>query len=574
MKNRQDAAFYIIHFLFTAYRRLLSSVDSQKLFRKINLMKKEFLTAKFTAIFVLAFFGFGLNFNSNAQTPTPNPRVIITNPTPSPTATPTPNASPTPATQTVSFLQTKIAMTLANPLLRRGQVGVKIISITTGKTIYERNAENYFMPASNMKSFTVAAALDKLSPDFRFVTSVYTNAKPDENGTIGGDLIIYGRGDPGISTAFNNGDYYLGIDLLAQKIVEAGVKKIEGSIVGDETYFNTEPIPVGWEWDDLQWYYGAEISSLSINDNAVDLKISPSSVGSPLVVQVLPANRLFKIINKSNTVSAGTKRQLKVTKLLGQNTLEISGTMPANDGGFSGSVTVSRPAELFVEILKQRLQLKGVSIRGDAKAINLQERNGVPLPVENYTEITNLQSPSLDFIAQKTMKPSQNLYTELILRALGETVNRADTTKTSEQKGIEVVQDVLRKAGVPTDSVVQYDASGLSRHNLITPNSAAMLFKYMAANRYSLAWQNALTIGGVDGTLKNRFKGTTAEANARGKTGTLDQVSALSGYVTSKSGEKFVFSILTNNIPNLGLRLRTIDDIVVSLANFDGITEQ
>ncbi len=536
-------------------------------------MNKEFLTAKLTAIFVLTFFGFGLTFDSNAQTPTPRPRVIITNPTPPPFETPTPQTSPTPATQTLSYLQSRIATALANPSLRRGQVGVKVISLTTGKTVYERNAENYFMPASNMKSFTVAAALDKLSPDFRFTTSVYANSAPDANGTISGDLIIYGRGDPSISTAFNNGDYYVGIDLLANKIVEAGVKNIEGSIIGDETYFNTEPIPIGWEWDDLQWYYGAEVSPLTINDNAVDLKISPSSVGSPLVVQILPANNLFKIINKSNTVSAGTKRQLKVTKLLGQNTLEISGTMPENDGGFSGSITVTRPAQLFVEILKQRLQLKGVMIRGDARAINLQERNGIPLPVENYTEITNLQSPSLAFIAQKTMKPSQNLYTELILRVLGETVNRADTTKTSEQKGIEVVQETLRKAGVPTDSVVQYDASGLSRHNLITPNSAAMLFKYMAANRYSLAWQNALTIGGVDGTLKNRFKGTNAESNARGKTGTLDQVSALSGYVTSKSGEKFVFSVLTNNIPDLGLRLRTIDDIVVSLANFDGITD-
>ncbi|MGI8668366.1 MAG: D-alanyl-D-alanine carboxypeptidase, partial [Aridibacter sp.] len=141
-------------------------------------MKKELLTVKLTAFFVLSFFSFGLTFDAIAQTttPTPRPRVIITNPTPPPSATPTPNALPTPATQTVSYLQSKIAMALANPSLRRGQVGVKVISLTTGKTVYERNAENYFMPASNMKSFTVAAALDKLSPDFRFVTSVYANS--------------------------------------------------------------------------------------------------------------------------------------------------------------------------------------------------------------------------------------------------------------------------------------------------------------------------------------------------------------------------------------------------------------
>ena len=463
-------------------------------------------------------------------------------------------------------------MTLGNPMLRRGQVGVKIISLRTGQTVYERNAENYFMPASNMKSFSVAAALDKLGPNFRFITSIYANSPP-QNGTINGDLIIYGRGDPSISTAFTDGDYYNKLDKLADKIVQAGVKQINGSLIGDETYFNTNPTPFGWEWDDLQWYYGAEISALSLNDNSVDLKIMPSSVGSPLVVQVLPSNRLFQVINKSRTTSRGTKRAIRVHKKLGQNVLEISGTMASNDRGYNGSITVTRPANLFVELLKQRLQLKGVTIRGTTRAINLQDRNGTKLATEQYTEITNLQSEPLSNIAMKTMKPSQNLYTELILRALGEaTSTDNNANKTSEQKGIEIVQETLRKAGVLTDSVVQYDASGLSRHNLITPNSSAMLYKYMDKSRYAPVWRNVLTIGGVDGTLRRRFKGTNAENNVRGKTGTLDQVSALSGYVTSKSGERFAFSVLTNNIPNSRLRATTIDSIVVLLANFDGRT--
>lgn len=464
-------------------------------------------------------------------------------------------------------------MTLGNPMLRRGQVGVKIISLDSGKTFYERNAENYFMPASNMKSFTVAAALDKLGPNFRFVTSVYANTPADENGTINGDLIIYGRGDPSISTAFNDSDYYRSLDELADKIALSGVKQINGSLIGDETYFNTNPIPSGWEWDDLQWYYGAEVSALSINDNSVDLKILPSTIGSPMVVKILPGNSLFKIINKTQTTSRGTKREIKVNKLLGQNVLEISGTMPINDSGYSGAITVSRPAELFVELLKQRLQLKGISVRGTTRAINLEERNGIKFPVSEFTEITNLQSPPLSVIAAKTMKPSQNLYTELILRALGEAAgDNSNVSKTSDQKGIEIVQETLRKAGVMTDSVVQYDASGLSRHNLITPNSSAMLYKYMDTSQYAAVWRNALTIGGIDGTLGRRFKGTNAENNVRGKTGTIDQVSALSGYVTSRSGERFAFSILTNGIPDSRLRVSTIDDIVVLLANFDGKT--
>jgi D-alanyl-D-alanine carboxypeptidase/D-alanyl-D-alanine-endopeptidase (penicillin-binding protein 4) len=537
-------------------------------------MKKTFLATKTVFLFSFLFLNSGIITEINAQTPTPRPRVIVTEPTPPPTVSPTPVASPTPIRQTLSFLKSRIAIALANPLLRRGQVGVKIMSLRSGETIYERNAENYFMPASNMKSFTVASALDKLSPNFRFVTSVYANSPADTNGVINGDLIIYGRGDPSISTGFYENDYYRGLDNLADRIVQAGIKRINGSIIGDETYFNTKPIPYGWEWDDLQWYYGAEISSLTINDNAVDLKILPTVVGSPLTVQILPNNSLFKIINKSRTTSSGTKREIKVTKLLGQNVLEINGTMPQNDRGFNGSITVNRPAELFVELLKQRLQLKGITVTGATRAINLEERNGIRLPLENYTEIAKMESPPLSLIAEKTMKPSQNLYTELILRAMGEeTGNKTDRTKTSEQKGFEVIQETLRKAGVPAGSFVPYDASGLSRHNLITPNASAMLYRYMDKNRYALIWKNSLTIGGVDGTLRRRFKGTSAEANARGKTGTLDQVSALSGYVTSRSGEPFVFSILTNNIPNSRLRVQTIDEIVVLLANFDGIVD-
>lgn len=131
------------------------------------------------------------------------------------------------------------------------------------------------------------------------------------------------------------------------------------------------------------------------------------------------------------------------------------------------------------------------------------------------------------------------------------------------------MESVLKKAGADPESIVQYDGSGLSRHNLITPSSAVKLYEYMDKSPNALFWRNALTIGGIDGTLKNRFKGTTAEGNVRGKTGTIDQVSALSGYVTAKSGEKFVFSILTNNIPNSRLRVSAIDEIVVHLANYD-----
>lgn len=511
--------------------------------------------------------------------PSPTPAVKISpsvKPTPPPISIVIVSPTPTPRpVQTVADLQTGIRRVLQSASLARGQVGVKIVSLDTGRTVFEENAEKYFMPASNMKSFTVAAALDRLSPDFRFVTSVYAPSQPDASGTIRGDLIIYGRGDPTFAASLNDGDYYKAINTLADKITAAGVKRIEGNLVGDESYFSGDAVGASWEWDDLQWYYGAGVSALTINDNAVDLKITPgASVGAPCVVQILPVN-LFTLNNLCTTAASDAKRELAVTKRLGANALEIRGAMPISDAkGYSGAIAVEKPAEMFITLLKNALQQKGVTVTGQIRTFNAKDTAGlaaVTMPAR--IEITRLESPPFSFVAAKTMKPSQNLYTELILRTLGEQFgDKTDLKKTSAERGIEVVQKFLQEAGVAPGSIVQWDGSGLSRHNLITPSAAAQLYNYMNRHRYALSWQAAQTVGGVDGTLQNRFKNTAAAANVRGKTGTLDQVGALSGYVTSATGEKFVFSILTNNLPESAVRRQTMDDIVLLLANFNGKT--
>ena len=177
--------------------------------------------------------------STKCQTVTASPT-----PTPSPTSDPTPRPSPA---QSVDDLRSRIRQRLFSPAVRRGRVGVKIVSLATGTVIFEQDSEKYFMPASNMKNFTVAAALERLTPDFRFVTSVFAGAPPDDQGVVKGDLRIFGRGDVSISGAFYDGDPLKGIDTLADKIIGAGVKRIEGSLVGDESYFKGNPIPPTWE---------------------------------------------------------------------------------------------------------------------------------------------------------------------------------------------------------------------------------------------------------------------------------------------------------------------------------------
>lgn len=514
----------------------------------------------------LAFFAITiLNLTSFAQEDTVRPRL-----TPAATPSPTPVAI---KVATLSELQTRIRQRIFDPGVRRGRVGIKIVSLKTDKVVFENDSEKYFVPASNMKSFTIAAALERLGPEFRFITSVYANALPDTSGTIKGDLRIFGRGDVSISTAFfgtssNDPDtYYKGIDRLVDKIVATGVKRIEGGIIGDESYFKGFPIPLTWEWDDLQWYYGAEISALPLNDNAVDLSVKPGQVGgAACVVTISPPMTQYQIINTCIT-SAGP-RSLAVYKRLDRNIVEISGTLPVGDDGFNKPITLTRPAELFVAMLKQRLVQKGVIVTGGVSA----GRAGTSEPAR--IELTRLESPPLREIAATTMKVSNNLYTETILWTLGEVSrNISYTAKVGDsgQLGIAEVKRFLSDARIPFSDVVQHDGSGLSRHNLVTPSAVATLYTYMAKqSRYAQAWRDSLTIGGVDGTLARRFKGTMALGNIRGKTGTVDQVSALSGYVTTAGGEELVVSIIVNGVPAVGDRTSLIDDIVVSLANFNG----
>src|ERR671926_513481 len=218
-----------------------------------------------------------------------------------------------PAPKTLPELRSKISEVLAKPELAPAIVGIKVVSLDTGKVLFEENATKLLRPASNMKLYTVATALDRLSPDYRFVTSVYAASRPDAAGVVHGDLTIYGRGDPTFAARFNNGDYFKGIDDLASRIVAAGVKRVEGDIVGDESYFVGPKYGSGWNWEDLTWYYGAEITPLTVNDNALDLFIKPgAAVGQPALITTGPPDPLLTIVNRVMTSAKTVKREISV----------------------------------------------------------------------------------------------------------------------------------------------------------------------------------------------------------------------------------------------------------------------
>jgi D-alanyl-D-alanine carboxypeptidase/D-alanyl-D-alanine-endopeptidase (penicillin-binding protein 4) len=518
---------------------------------------------------------------SARSTPTPSPL-----PTPSPVQIPA--ASPAPpsglnktavTTVTLPELQSRISAILQKPELAPAMVGIKVASLDTGRVLFETNANKLLRPASNMKLYTVAAALDRLSPDYRFVTSVYAPARPDAAGIIHGDLTIYGRGDPSIAARFNNGNYFKGIDDLAAHIVAAGVKRVEGDLIGDETYFTGPQYGTGWDWDDLQWWYGAEVSALTVNDNALDLSVKPGlQVGAPAVVTTGPPDPLLTIVNRVVTAARGTKRDLTIYRGLAADELELYGSIALDDKGYSAGLGISRPALLFVYLLRSSLAQHGVTISGKTRTIERQilpaATNSEPSGSRLF-EVATLQSPPLSVIAAQTLKPSQNLYTELILRTLGKVAAPVTTgvraNLTSEAAGIEVVITFMREAAVDPPTLVLNDGSGLSRSDMVTAEATLQLLTYMHRHRYATAFRDALPIAGVDGTMKNRLKGTLAENNLRAKTGTLSSATSLSGFVRDAAGQELVFSIMVNNYQeDTDVRSLCIDPIAILLASFAG----
>lgn len=511
-------------------------------------------------------------------------------PQPSPSPIPAPAKSSVPS-KSVAELQQKIAAVLAKPELSSALIGLKIVSLDTGKVIFEENEDKLLRPASNMKLYTVAAALDRLSPDYRFTTSVYAPKRPDSSGVIKGDLTIFGRGDPSLAARFNNGDYFKGINALADKIVASGVKKVDGDLVGDESYFVGPRYGSGWAWEDLTWYYGAEVTPLTINDNALDLFIKPGpGVGKPAVITTGPPDPLLQIVNRVTTAPAGTRREISISRGLGEDVIVISGKIAADDKGYTGGIGISHPAMLFVYLLRSALAQKGVAIKGKSRTVDLQtkEISATRPPLYAATggsdsppiEIATLQSPPFSVIAAQTLKPSQNLYTELILRTLGKVAPVPSTTtpppsgQTSEDLGILVVQDFLKTVGLRPESLVLNDGSGLSRNDMITAESSVQLLTFMSRHRHAQVFYDGLPIAGVDGTLRSRLKNTPAENNLRAKTGSLSSAASLGGYVTTAAGEKLVFSIMVNNYPrDVEPRAMCIDPIAVLLASFTGRTQ-
>jgi D-alanyl-D-alanine carboxypeptidase/D-alanyl-D-alanine-endopeptidase (penicillin-binding protein 4) len=487
--------------------------------------------------------------------------------------------SSTNAPQTVKELQERISAIISQHRYDAGEWGIKIASLDSGVTLFEHDAGKLFSPASNSKLYTMAMVLDRLGPDYRIKTSLYAQAKPDQHGVIQGDLIVYGRGDPTINEKLHGNDIYKALEPLVAILTNAEVKEISGDLIGDDSYFHSPPFGSSWDWGDFQEYYGAEISALTINDNTLSLMVTPGDeVGAPCKLSFDPETSYVTVSNRTRTVAKGGRRKIEQYRPVGENVVYLYGEVPIGSTVSNEDVTMHNPAGLFVELFQKALVKHGIKITGRVRTMNWQDRIAAPLDTNQWNELGAMESLPVRDIIREVQKPSQNLYTDLMLQHVGASVMNArqmEPLATAEEMGLRELNRFLETAGIKRGETIFDEGSGLSRNNLTTPNATVTLLKFMRKHKDAEIYYNALPIAGVDGTLRNRMKDTPAQNNLRGKTGTLRWANSLSGYVTTAAGEHLVLSIMLNRYSGMGSnrpKTADLDAIGSMLAGFTGRT--
>ena len=396
------------------------------------------------------------------------------------------------------------------------------MSLRDGRVLYAREADKAIAPASNLKLYTTAVALDLLGADYRWRTSVYAEGEPDKNGTIAGDLIIYGRGAPDLASSAERNEQST-LDNLAEELYRRGVRRVRGSIVGDESYFRGEPLGDGWLWNDVQWYFGAEVSALSINDNEINLSVTPSAKpGEAASIRIKPETAYVHVENDMATALRTEPATIGITRGLSDNNVRVWGDFPAGGRGLTARLSVHQPALWAATLFQDALKRRGIEVSARARTVDAREnREGArPLP-ERAVELAFVTSKPLGQIARLTNKESINLYAELILRTLGkergESVPAPDPkkarTRGDDEAGVAVIRQWLEKRGVAVDQLALHDGSGLSRLNLVTPEATARLLGLMTRTPSAEVFRDSLPVAGRDGTLKFRLRSVSVQSN-------------------------------------------------------------
>jgi D-alanyl-D-alanine carboxypeptidase/D-alanyl-D-alanine-endopeptidase (penicillin-binding protein 4) len=440
----------------------------------------------------------------------------------------------------VSSQESSLERLLADSSMSHASVSLCVTNAENGEAVLSYNSGKSLTPASVMKLITSAAALELLGPQYTFRTALgYTGTINKRSGKLRGNLVITGGGDPALGSN-HFPEYYN--DFLSRWVTEIrklGIRKIEGRVITDDSYYDFQPVPAKWLWEDAGNYYGAGAYGLSIFDNTYEIHLTTSSDSSQLFIkEIVPSESKFEFSNW--LIAAGTSDEGYIFAAPYSTNGWLAGSIPANMEDFVLKASIADPPRLMAKMINDKLEAEGIIIAGDPTTARLEQTT----ITDKITPVTETQSPPLVKIIEVLNHESVNLYAEHLIKELGKKIKNTGSTAA----GVEAVKDFLKIAGIQADGMFIEDGSGLSPVNSINANGLSGLLLYMKTyGRYFPEYYNSLPDAGKEGTLKNCFLDPVFESRLRAKSGSMTRVRSYAGYFTTQSGKQMIFSIIVNN---------------------------
>jgi D-alanyl-D-alanine carboxypeptidase/D-alanyl-D-alanine-endopeptidase (penicillin-binding protein 4) len=469
-------------------------------------------------------------------------------------------------------LAAEIDTQIDQPRFASASWGISVVSLDNGHTLYAHDADRLLQPASTAKLYTAAFVLDTLGPDYRIPTQLIAIGSV-EQGRLNGSLMLRGMGDPTLGTPGTNSDW---ADQLATQLAANGIHEVHGELIADDSYFEGPPIGSGWEARDLQSWFAVPASALSVQENVVDLTVSPTSMGGTAALTFDPSGSMPHVVNR---IVTGTRNDVNLYRAPGDSTLYAFGTIAQRSEPQNFKLAIVDPASFAGTLLREALSRRGVHVNGPLRVQHWPQEKAVD--PDNGTVVAQVLSPTAMEVLSRGLKRSQNLYLQNLLQIAGVKQKAAAEQAgdpdagflSSEAWGTRAMHELLNHIGISPDTAQLEEGAGLSRQDLATPNAMVRLLTYLASQPYGNDLRDALPSAGVDGTLEFRMRDTPAMGNVHAKTGSMTYVRCMVGYVTTASGEHLAFAIMLNNYvqdADEPSPSRNLDAIVELLAAYQG----